>query len=72
MEETLIYIMNYLEPNKQYRYIEEDDMFVNIENGMKYTQDTFKNAVIFKMHNLVKIAKHLDRAAEAAQRLTVR
>ena len=70
MEETLIYIINYLDPNKQYRYIEEEDMVVNIENGKKYTQDEFKNAVIFKMYDLVRIAKHLDRAAEAAQRLT--
>lgn len=72
MQDILIYIMYYLEPNKEYRYIEEDDMFVDLENGKKYTQDGFKNAVIFKVHDLVRIAKHLDRAAEAAQRLTNR
>ena len=70
MEEMLIYIMNYLEPNKHYRFDTDDEVLIDCETNKKYTLDGFKNAAIFKMYDLVRIAKHLDRAGEAAQRLT--
>lgn len=65
----LIYIMNYLEPKKKYS-CSPTNIFEDLETNKKYTLDGFKNVAIFKMYDLVTIAKHLDRAAEAAQRLT--
>lgn len=69
MEEVLIYIMKYLDPNNRY-YCDTDDGFTDTQTNKKYTLDEFKNLTIFKMYGLVRVAKHLDRAAEAAQQLT--